>query len=360
MENKILFLGDVFLPRQFVIRYRFDVPYLINLESPITNNNETSAPENVNLKVSHCYLKKTFGYNPIAVNLANNHMLDYGEKGFFDTVNLLTEEKIPYFGVGSKKNNYKNPLILKIGNKCIALFAYCYKGPHENYYKNVKTAPIVKEKILEDITSTKGNVDKIIVNLHWGLEQKIIPDLNQIIASNEIIESGADLIISHHSHVVQPIVLYQNKWIAYGLGNFIFPDFDFIKVYNKEGKKLIKKSRKIQTPWNKSSLGLLYDLDKNKIKREYYYFNGKEVEKKKTIFHIASNLKINKVNHKKFLKIQKLKDISDIFYKTNFFKKPKWPTRGILKKVIQISKGEFNKEVEHPFPSYDKDYKNMT
>ncbi len=338
MENKILFLGDIFLPRQFVVRYSFDVPYLINLESPITNNNEASAPEKTNLKVSNCYLKKTFGYNPIAVNLANNHILDYGEKGFFDTINLLTEEKIPYFGVGSEEDNYKNPIILKIGNKHIALFAYCYKGAHENYYKNVKTAPLIKEKILKDITSTKENIDKIVVNLHWGDEEKIIPDLNQIIGSNEIIESGADLIISHHSHVVQPIVLYQNKWIAYGLGNFIFPDFDVIKVYNKEEKKLIKQSRKIQTPWNKSSIGLLYDLDKNKIKREYFYFNGKEVEKKKTIFHIASNLKINKVNHKKFLKIQKLKDISDLFYGTNLFKKPKWPTREGLKGVIQLIK----------------------
>jgi poly-gamma-glutamate synthesis protein (capsule biosynthesis protein) len=36
------------------------------------------------------------------------------------------------------------------------------------------------------------------------------------------IESGADLVVGHHSHVVQSVEEYKDGWIAYSLGNFVF------------------------------------------------------------------------------------------------------------------------------------------
>ena len=48
------------------------------------------------------------------------------------------------------------------------------------------------------------------------------PSATQLLLSRAAIDAGADLVVGHHSHVVQPIEQYKNGWIAYGLGNFIF------------------------------------------------------------------------------------------------------------------------------------------
>jgi len=61
--------------------------------------------------------------------------------------------------------------------------------------------------------------------VHWGEEYKLINSLAQQGLAHKIIESGADLIIGHHPHVVQNIEKYQGKLIFYSLGNFIFDQY---------------------------------------------------------------------------------------------------------------------------------------
>jgi poly-gamma-glutamate synthesis protein (capsule biosynthesis protein) len=62
----------------------------------------------------------------------------------------------------------------------------------------------------------------LIVTFHWGEEYQSKSSLLQRELAHSVIDSGADLIVGSHPHVVQEIENYQGKLIFYSLGNFIF------------------------------------------------------------------------------------------------------------------------------------------
>ena len=125
------FLGDVYLDKQYSIDLKLE-NFIFNLEYPLSTKG-IPAKNKVNLGEDISYILDTFKKNPYAVNLSNNHIMDYGETGFNDTIKFLEETGIKYFGAGKKSNNYNNPLIVKSNNKNLALLAYCCPSAHGVY-----------------------------------------------------------------------------------------------------------------------------------------------------------------------------------------------------------------------------------
>jgi len=68
----------------------------------------------------------------------------------------------------------------------------------------------------------RRGADIVCLSLHWGNEYVHIPARGQVEFARKAIDLGADLIIGHHPHVIQPVEQYKNGWIFYSLGNFIF------------------------------------------------------------------------------------------------------------------------------------------
>ena len=62
----------------------------------------------------------------------------------------------------------------------------------------------------------------MIVSFHWDEEYQPRPSQKQEYFAHLAIGSGADLVIGHHPHNIQPVEKYANSWIAYSLGNFVF------------------------------------------------------------------------------------------------------------------------------------------
>jgi poly-gamma-glutamate capsule biosynthesis protein CapA/YwtB (metallophosphatase superfamily) len=141
-----------------------------------------------------------------AVNLANNHTFDYLEKGYQDTIENLKNVGIGYFG-------YENHNITEIQGIKIGMLGY--KGWHDNQ--------LIRDQIKKDIQNLKEqNVKVVIVNFHWGEERHYVPNKTQTSLGRFTVDSGADLVIGHHPHVVQGIEEYNGKFIVYSLGNFMF------------------------------------------------------------------------------------------------------------------------------------------
>lgn len=81
--------------------------------------------------------------------------------------------------------------------------------------------PEIKD-VVANIKFFDNFADRVIVSLHWGKEYMYIPSPNQVELARKLIDSGADIIIRHHPHVLQGVKLCNNGVIAYSLGNFIF------------------------------------------------------------------------------------------------------------------------------------------
>lgn len=225
-----------------------------NLECPLSNRGDPlknkcclySSPETVKSL-------KSAGFN--VLSLANNHIFDYGYEGFEDTISLLKENNISWFGAGKNLEEARMPAILSTNNLSIGFLGYSWDfiGSINATKSNFGTAPLNEKLILEDVKNLKEKADIVIVSLHWGYDRECYPLPSQRKLAQGIIDAGASLVLGHHPHVLQGIEKYNNGVIVYSLGNFIFPDVSY-KHYNL-----------VQKPENKESIIFSCEISKNGI-----------------------------------------------------------------------------------------------
>ena len=141
-----------------------------------------------------------------AVNLANNHIKDYLDQGYEDTITTLKNYNTGYFG-------YDHQYVTTV--KDIKIGALGYEGWNDT--------PVVRSQVKNDIQSLRDQgVQVILIHYHWGIERQYVPTESQRSLAKFSIDAGADLILGHHPHVVQGIEEYNGKFIVYSLGNFMF------------------------------------------------------------------------------------------------------------------------------------------
>jgi len=163
---------------------------------------------------------------------ANNHCLDRGETGLVHTIRTLDETGLLHTGTFLSKEAQRQPLITMVKGQKIAILAYTYGM---NGYVLPKGSPAAvntlnAEQMKQDILTAKEQEAKIIlVSLHFGEEYRPRPTAAQTQLAQELLQAGADVIIGHHPHVLEPLVFTeashqpdgQAKLIAYSLGNFL-------------------------------------------------------------------------------------------------------------------------------------------
>jgi len=157
------------------------------------------------------------GFN--VLSLANNHILDFGDKALFDTMEILKKAGINYVGAGRNEAEARSPLIIPFGDFRVAFLAYSCSYPAAK--NRPGCAPIKLPIIRKDVEKTKKLANIVIVSLHHGLEYSDYPVPAHISLAHKIIDSGADLILGHHPHVLQGIERYNSGVIVYSLGNFV-------------------------------------------------------------------------------------------------------------------------------------------
>ncbi len=141
------------------------------------------------------------------VSLENNHVLDMGEEGLRETKQTLLSAGISYASEGEPATFYVKGV--KIGSLAYQTFG----GRHDELIA----------KVPGDIQALRDQgCELIIVSYHWGNEKDYAPNDNQVRLGRATVDAGADLVIGHHSHRINPIEYYNGKYICYSLGNFSF------------------------------------------------------------------------------------------------------------------------------------------
>lgn len=323
----LLFLGDVKLDKPCSISFEFDSPYIFNLETPISKRG-TPAKNKVVFRNERSYIKETFGHYPLAVNLANNHIMDYGPEAFEDTLNFLQKHDVKYFGAGTFTDNCNNPAIIQHDGKDILLFGYCCESTNAIFATDSQPgcALLNEKKIIEDIQKYKKGDNFIVVNCHWGEEYNHCPKYEDRMLAHRLIDAGADLVIGHHAHVIQPVEIYKGKHIFYGLGHFIFPDTDVDAYF--DGEKFTKRFVKKMDRYSRHGLVACIDSQGN-VTYFTTFFNDKTVYKK--YFKIPKFLPSNQND---FLKKRILYKRRNHILK--FFSNPKIPKIKHIRLLLQM------------------------
>jgi len=171
------------------------------------------------------------------VSLANNHTVDYGPAATLDMIARLKAGGIKPAGAGNTVSEAYEPAFgtIKATNNLppynfkIAIIAV---NDVENQYTDVTnssagSAYFDKEKIAASIKSARDQkADFVFVFPHWGTEYQTTANDSQRTWGRFFIDSGADMVIGGHAHVIQPTEEYKGKYIVYSMGNFIFDDME--------------------------------------------------------------------------------------------------------------------------------------
>ena len=121
-----------------------------------------------------------------------------------DTIAALEDADIVVSGNGTLGIFEKNGV--KVG-----MTGYCfpYKDGKKDISKDVKAL-------------REAGCQIVIASFHWGSEYREDFTREQRSIGRQAIKAGADIVVGHHPHIVQGVEAYQDSYILYSLGNFIF------------------------------------------------------------------------------------------------------------------------------------------
>lgn len=195
-----------------------------NLESPLNGTEYYNPGETL---IFNAPLKTIEGLklnNFKILQLANNHAFDQGKKGLDFTQNLLDEFNIQHIGTGNTTAEAFKPAIIEQNGLKICFIGASYASINDSgktindYVARIENLDLLKATI----QNLKATCDFILASMHAGTEYTHQPNKAQITFAHAAIDYGADMVIGHHPHWIQKIEKYNNKYIFYSLGNFIF------------------------------------------------------------------------------------------------------------------------------------------
>ena len=191
---------------------------------------------------------KQAGFN--VVSFASNHCMDWGREAFADTINALKEQELAVIGVGKNIEEARKPAIMEYKGTRVAILAYntilpqgywaeadrpgCAPMRGLTLYEQIEhdqpgtpcrihTFPRRDdlEAMVDDIRKAKAQADLVILSMHWGIHfiPAVIAEYQRAMA-HVAIDSGADLILGHHAHILKGAEVYKGKVIFYSLCNF--------------------------------------------------------------------------------------------------------------------------------------------
>nr|WP_295971504.1 CapA family protein [uncultured Bacillus sp.] len=142
-----------------------------------------------------------------AANLANNHVMDYFEAGYRDTLKAFSDHHISVFNDGM-------PLVTLIGGIETIFLGYdCRMSQYSSSYL---------DRIKQEVQLHKRPDNLVIVNMHWGVEYRETPVDYQKQFGHAILDAGADILIGSHPHRLESVEKYNGKYIIYSMGDYAF------------------------------------------------------------------------------------------------------------------------------------------
>lgn len=194
---------------------------LANLEGPLARK-ARQQPRNFSYRVDvdHAGSLTRAGIN--VVTLANNHLTDCGRAGVLETLDALSAARVSALGAGVNERAAHAPVIVQAGRLRIGLLAYYWNRRTAATADQPGSAMDPPEALEADIRSLRDRVDRIVVTFHWGVPYEREPSPQNKAKAHFTIDLGADAVIGHHPHIVQPFEIYRGYPIFYSVGNFAF------------------------------------------------------------------------------------------------------------------------------------------
>jgi len=202
---------------------------VINLECAITEHDRpwSRTPKVFHFRADPSAVEVLRAARVDACALANNHTLDFEEKGLLDTLAHLETAGIRHAGAGRNLEEAARPVLLDGGVALVAFtdneppFAASPETPGTNYLP-VSTEPEVLRRVEEAIGAAReAGARTVVFSNHWGPNMVRRPKAAFRRFARAVVDRGADVYYGHSAHVFQGVEIYRGKPILYDTGDFI-------------------------------------------------------------------------------------------------------------------------------------------
>ncbi|MFD1032308.1 CapA family protein [Metaplanococcus flavidus] len=162
------------------------------------------------------------------VAMANNHTLDRGVRAIENAINRWDQIGMKRTGSYLSAEERDQLTLMTANDITFSFLAYTYatNGVPTPAGRDYLVNRIDKDLIKADLQRAKEHSEVVVLNLHFGEEYQHMPNEQQIELAHFAAENGADLILGHHPHVLQPPAWIETTdgrkvYVIYSLGNFL-------------------------------------------------------------------------------------------------------------------------------------------
>lgn len=204
----------------------------VNLETSIARGGARLPGKGIWFRSAPEFAQELASAGVDVVTLANNHVLDYDDQAFAETLSNLAAAGVAVCGGGKNMDEARRPRVLSANGISVAFLGYSefahiyWSAAKPKRFVAGEASPGIspwnRDAIVQDIRRAKRLADHVVVSFHWGDEYVSMPADRQVQLAHAAIDAGASVVHGHHPHVLQPVEVYHGGVIFYSLGNFVF------------------------------------------------------------------------------------------------------------------------------------------
>ncbi|WP_017601993.1 CapA family protein [Nocardiopsis lucentensis] len=208
---------------------------MVNLETAVTEGGTPAPNKQYVFRAPATALDALDAAGVDVASVANNHGMDYGTDGLADTLANGEASPVALVGAGDDADEAYAPHVAEVNGQSVALFGATdvlddhlieawTAGEGKPGLASVKGE--ARGRMLTAVSEAAAEHDNVVVFLHWGLEGSHCPIGHAPTLAQELVDAGATAVVGGHAHVLSPGGFVGDSYVHYGLGNFVFYNFD--------------------------------------------------------------------------------------------------------------------------------------
>lgn len=218
---------------------------IVNLETSITTSDDALPWKGIHYRMHPSNAPCLTAAKIDVCVLANNHVLDWGEAGLVETLEVLDRARIAVAGAGRTEQDAKRAAMVDLGHHARVVVLGLGHGSSgiPSSWAAEPTRPGVwlldddlagpcVDAIGERIHQVKSAGDVVIASIHWGPNWGYQVPASHVRFAHALVDAGVDIVHGHSSHHPLPIEIYGQHLILYGCGDFI-SDYEGIEGYER-------------------------------------------------------------------------------------------------------------------------------
>jgi hypothetical protein len=157
----------------------------------------------------------------------NNHSMDFGPQAMLDGITRLRAADVVPVGSGRNAAEANTAHVFETKGKKVAVLGFSAVVPNPTWLAGPSRPGLANGydiANLQNAVRAAGELsDFVVVSIHMGVERAAQPRASDVARAHALVDAGADIVFGHHAHVLQPLEIYKDRPIFFGLGNFVWP-----------------------------------------------------------------------------------------------------------------------------------------